>query len=108
MKLIKCVIRPEKLDDAVEALQRVASGMTVSEVRGHGHQKGHPIVYRGQEYEVTLLPKMMIDIVADDSRVDDIVDVVIRIAGTGQIGDGRIFVLPVEENYHVRTGFMEL
>jgi len=108
VKLIQCVIQPYKLDELVEALQSVASGMTVSEARGHGRQKGHHAIYRGVEYVVSLLPKIMIEIVADDNRVEDIVKVVIAAAGTGQIGDGRIFVIPVEENYHSRTGFMEL
>jgi nitrogen regulatory protein PII len=108
MKLIQCIVQPYKLDQVVQALQSVASGMTVSEAKGHGHQKGHSLVYRGLEYEVTLLPKMMIEIVADDNRVVDIVNVVIAAAGSGQIGDGRIFILPVDENYHIRTGFMEL
>ena len=108
MKLIQCIIQPYKLDDVIQALQNVAPGMTVSEAKGHGHQKGHPLIYRGVEYEVTLLPKMMIEIVADDNRVADIVKVVIATAGSGQIGDGRIFIVPVDENYHIRTGFMEL
>jgi nitrogen regulatory protein PII len=108
MKLVQCVIQPFKLDEVVEALQSVAPGMTVSEAKGHGHQKGHVLVYRGVEYELSLLPKMMIEIVADDNRVEDIVKVVIATATSGQIGDGRIFILPVAENYHIRTGFMEL
>jgi nitrogen regulatory protein PII len=108
MKLLQCIIQPYKLDEVVEALQGVAPGMTVSEVRGHGHQKGHTLVYRCCEYEVSLLPKMMIEIAADDARVDDIVKVVTNTARTGNIGDGRIFIFPIEANYHVRTGFMEL
>jgi nitrogen regulatory protein PII len=107
MKLVQCIIQPYKLDEVVEALQYVAPGMTVSEVRGHGHQKGHTLIYRGCEYEVSLLPKVMIEIVADDNRVDDIVKVVINTARTRNIGDGRIFIFPLEANYHVRTGFME-
>jgi nitrogen regulatory protein P-II 1 len=108
VKLIQCIIQQHKLEEVVEALQKVAPGMTVSEAKGHGHQKGHSLVYRGLEYHVSLLPKMMVEIVADNNRVDDIVKVVIETARTGQIGDGRIFVLPIEENYHVRTGFMDL
>jgi nitrogen regulatory protein P-II 1 len=107
MKLVQCIIEPHKLEEVVDALQKVAAGLTVSEARGHGHQKGHPIVYRGLEYEVTLLPKIMIEIVAEDNRVDDIVRTVIEVADTDQIGAGRVFVLPVEECYHVRTGFMD-
>jgi len=107
MKLIKCIIQPHKLHDVVPALQDLVSGMTVSDVKGIGRQKGHPIMYRGVEYEQPLLPKVMIDIVADDNKVDDIVNLIIRTARTGNIGDGRIFVLPLDETYHVRTGFME-
>ena len=91
MKLIQCVVRQEKLNDVVEKLMAVTSGLTLSEVRGHGRQSGHSATYRGVEYH-KLLPKVMIEIVADDNRVDDIVKVVIENAGTGRIGDGRIFV----------------
>ena len=107
-KLIKCIVRPEKVEEVVEALTRVTSGLVVSEVRGYGRQKGHVLLYRGQEYEVSLLPKSMIEIVSDDNRVDDVIRVVIETARTGAIGDGRIFVLPVEENYNVRTRFMDI
>ena len=105
MKLIKCIIRPNKVEDVKDALERVhVSGMTVTEVRGHGRQKGHKAVYRGREYEVSLLPKMMIDIVAPDAAVDDIVRTIIETARTGEIGDGRIFVMPVEQAYNIRSG----
>jgi len=105
MKLIKCIIRPNKVEDVKDALERVnVSGMTVTEVRGHGRQKGHKAVYRGREYEVSLLPKMMIDIVARDAAVDDIVRTIIETARTGEIGDGRIFVMPVQQAYNIRTG----
>jgi len=107
MKLIQCIIRPEKLNDLVERIEGMASGLTVSDIRGHGHQKGQSAVYRGLEYQVSLLPKTMVEIVADDSRVDDIIKVVTETARTGQIGDGRIFVLNVDESYHVRTGFID-
>ncbi len=82
--------------------------MTVSEVRGHGRQKGHSVVFRGVEYDVALLPKAMIEIIADDNKVDDVINAVVQTATTGSIGDGRVFVQPVEETYHVRTGFMDL
>jgi len=108
VKLIQCIIQPFRLDDVVEALQRVAPGMTLFEAKGHGHQRGQPMVYRGHEYAVSLLPKVMIEMVVDDNRVDDVVKTVIATARTGHIGDGRIFIVPVEENYHIRTGFMEL
>jgi nitrogen regulatory protein P-II 1 len=105
MKLIKCIVRPNKVEEIKDALERVnVSGLTVTEVRGHGRQKGHKAVYRGREYEVSLLPKMMIDVVAPDERVDDIVRTVIETARTGEIGDGRIFVMPVGQAYNIRTG----
>ncbi len=107
MKLIKCVIRPEKEDEVIVALQNAAPGMTVSKVCGYGRQKGQSLVYRGIEYKVSLLPKVMIEIVAEDNRVDDIVKLVIDTARTGNIGDGRIFIDEVEQAYHIRTGFME-
>jgi nitrogen regulatory protein P-II 1 len=108
MKLIKCIIQPAKLNSVVEGLQTIVAGMTVSEVRGFGRQQGHTLVYRGLEYEMPLLPKAMIEVVTEDNKVDDVIRLVIEKARTGRIGDGRIFVLPVEENYHVRTGFMDL
>jgi nitrogen regulatory protein PII len=105
MKLIKCIVRPNKVDEIKDALEKVSvSGLTVTEVRGHGRQKGHKAVYRGREYEVSLLPKMMIDVVASDALVDDIVRTVIETARTGEIGDGRIFVMPVDQAYNIRTG----
>ena len=107
MKLIQCIIQPFKLDDVVEALQKVAPGLTLSEAKGHGHQKGQPMVYRGHEYAVSLLPKVMIEVVVEDNRVDDVVKAMMEKARTGHIGDGRIFIVPVEQNYHIRTGFME-
>jgi len=107
MKLIQCIIRPEKLNDLVARLEALTSGLTVSDIRGHGHQKGQPAVYRGLEYQVSLLPKTMVEIVADESRVDDIIKVVSETARTGQIGDGRIFILDVDQSYHIRTGSMD-
>ncbi len=107
MKLIQCIIRPEKLPDLVERIEGMASGITVSEVRGHGHQKGQPAIYRGLEYQITLLPKTRVEIVAEDSKVDDIIKIVTEAARTGQIGDGRIFVVNVDETYHVRTGLTD-
>jgi len=107
MKLIQCIIRPEKLPDLVERIEGMASGITVSEVRGHGHQKGQPAIYRGLEYQITLLPKTRVEIVAEDSKVDDIIKIVTEAARTAQIGDGRIFVVNVDETYHVRTGLTD-
>jgi nitrogen regulatory protein PII len=107
VKLIQCIIRPEKLNDLVARMEGLTSGLTVSDVRGHGHQKGQTAVYRGLEYQVSLLPKTMVEIVADENRVDDIVKIVSETARTGQIGDGRIFILDVDEVYHIRTGMMD-
>ena len=108
MKLIKSIVRPNKVDDVKEALGKLGvSGMTVTEVRGHGHQKGHTAVYRGQEYAVSLLPKMELEVVVSDSLIDDAVRAVIAAARTGEIGDGRVFVSPVERSYRIRTGELE-
>ena len=105
MKLIKAVVRPNKVDDVREALGRVnLPGMTVTEVRGHGKQKGHTAIYRGKEYDVSLLPKMEIEVVVPDHLVDDAVAEIIKAARTGEIGDGRVFVIPVEQSYRIRTG----
>ena len=81
--------------------------MTISEVRGHGKQKGHTAVYRGQEYNVSLLPKMEIEVVVSDDRVDEVAAAIIRAARTGEIGDGRVFVMPVTSSYKIRTGERE-
>ena len=108
MKLIKAIIRPNKVDEVKDALERLnISGMTVTEVRGHGKQKGHTAVYRGKEYNVSLLPKMEIELVVQDSIVEDAIKAIVQAARTGEIGDGRVFVLPVDESYRIRTGEME-
>ena len=105
MKLIKCIVRPNKVDEVKDALEKIGiSGMTVTEVRGHGKQKGHTAIYRGKEYNVSLLPKMQIEVVVADSIVDDAIRTVVQAARTGEIGDGRVFVLPVEQTYRIRTG----
>ena len=105
MKLLKAIIRPSKVDDVKDALAKLnVSGMTVTEVRGHGKQKGHTAIYRGKEYNVSLLPKMEVEIVVDDSVVDDAVKAIIQTARTGEIGDGRVFVLPVDRSFRIRTG----
>jgi nitrogen regulatory protein PII len=109
MKLIKAIVRPNKVDEVKDALERLQiSGMTVTEVRGHGKQKGHTAIYRGQEYNVSLLPKMEIEVVIPDSAVDEAVKAITQAARTGEIGDGRIFVLPVGESYKIRTGEREM
>ena len=105
MKLIKCIIRPNKVDEVKDALAKLnIAGMTVTEVRGHGKQKGHTAIYRGKEYDVSLLPKMQIEVVVPDNLVDDAVAAIITAARTGEIGDGRVFVIPVEQSYRIRTG----
>jgi nitrogen regulatory protein PII len=105
MKLIKSIVRPNKVDEVKDALEKIGiSGMTVTEVRGHGKQKGHTAIYRGKEYNVSLLPKMQIEVVVADSVVEDAVKAIVQAARTGEIGDGRVFVLPVEQTYRIRTG----
>jgi nitrogen regulatory protein PII len=108
MKLIKCIIRPNKVDDVKDALGKLnISGMTATEVRGHGKQKGHTAIYRGKEYNVSLLPKIEIEVVVADALVDDAIKAIIAAARTGEIGDGRVFVMPVEQTYRIRTGEKE-
>jgi nitrogen regulatory protein PII len=105
MKLIKSIVRPNKLDDVCEALEKMnVSGVTVTDVRGHGRQKGHTTVYRGREYSVNLLPKVQLEVVVSDHLVDEIIRAIIETARTGEIGDGRVFVLPVDYGYNIRTG----
>jgi nitrogen regulatory protein P-II 2 len=108
MKLIKCIVRPNKVDEIKDALAKLGiSGMTVTEVRGHGKQKGHTAIYRGQEYTVSLLPKMEIEIVAPNGIVDEAVKIITQTARTGEIGDGRVFVMDVHQSYRIRTGELE-
>ena len=108
MKMIKSIIRPNKVDEVKYALAKMnIAGMTVTEVRGHGKQKGHTAVYRGKEYNVSLLPKMEIEVVVPDSMAEDVVKAIVQAARTGEIGDGRVFVMPVQESYRIRTGERE-
>src|SRR6266478_2522462 len=108
MKMIKAIVRPNKVDEVKDALTLLnVSGVTVTEVRGHGKQKGHTAIYRGQEYAVSLLPKMEIEVVVTDELVDEAVKAIIRAAHTGEIGDGRVFVMPVGQSYRIRTGELE-
>ena len=105
MKLIKSIVRPNKVDDVREALEKMnIPGMTVTEVRGHGRQKGHTAVYRGQEYNVSLLPKVEIEVVVADNVAEQVIQAIAKAARTGEIGDGRVFVLPVEAGFNIRTG----
>lgn len=104
MKLVKAIIKPFKLDDVREALHDVGvSGITVSEVKGFGRQKGHTELYRGAEYVVDFLPKVKMETVVDDGTVDKVVDAISKAANTGKIGDGKIFVINVEQAIRIRT-----
>ncbi|MDO4640975.1 MAG: P-II family nitrogen regulator [Neisseria sp.] len=105
MKKIEAIIKPFKLDDVREALTEAGiSGMTVSEVKGFGRQKGHTEIYRGAEYAVDFLPKVKLELVLSDDMVDRAVEVIVEAARSGKIGDGKIFVLPVEQAIRIRTG----
>lgn len=105
MKMIHAIIRPHKLHEVKAALAEIGvSGMTVIDVRGYGRQKGHVERYRGAEYTVDLLAKVKLEIVVRDDQVDEVVDVIMKAARTGEIGDGKIFITPVEEAIRVRTG----
>ncbi|BCO07727.1 nitrogen regulatory protein P-II [Desulfolithobacter dissulfuricans] len=105
MKKIEAIIKPFKLDDVKEALNGIGiKGMTISEVKGYGRQKGHTEIYRGAEYVVDFLPKIKIEIITDTDQVDKVIETIIEAARTGKIGDGKIFVLPVEKVVRVRTG----
>ena len=109
MTLLKAIVRPDKVDAVKEALGQLGvSGMTVTEVRGHGKQKGHTAIYRGREYAVNLLPKLQIEVVVDDGLSDSVVKAIIQSARTGEIGDGRVFVMPVTHSYKIRTGELDV
>ncbi|WP_432471589.1 P-II family nitrogen regulator [Amphritea sp. HPY] len=105
MKLISAIIKPFKLDDVREALSEIGvQGITVTEVKGFGRQKGHTELYRGAEYVVDFLPKVKVDAAVADEIVDQVVDAISKTAQTGKIGDGKIFVLPIDEAIRIRTG----
>jgi nitrogen regulatory protein P-II 1 len=105
MKLVTAVIKPHKWDEVREALETFGvAGMTVTEVSGYGRQKGHTEVYRGAEYDVALVPKIRIEIVIEDADVEDVVGIIVKTAQTGRIGDGKVWVQPVESVVRVRTG----
>ena len=105
MKLITAVIKPFKLDDVKAALKTAGvSGLTVTEVRGFGRQGGHTETYRGAEYQIDFVPKVSIELVVDDARVDDVVEAITQAAATGKIGDGKIWVIDVERLIRIRTG----
>ena len=105
MKKVEAIIKPFKLDDVKEALTKIGViGMTVTEVRGFGRQKGHTELYRGSEYTVDFLPKVKIEVVVPDTLVDQVVATITGAAKTGSIGDGKVFVLPINESVRIRTG----
>ena len=105
MKLVIAIIKPFKLDEVRDALNAIGvHGMTVTEVKGYGRQKGHTEIYRGTEYAVNFLPKIKIEVVIPAKSVDKAVDAIVAAAKTGQIGDGKIFVVPVEQTVRIRTG----
>jgi nitrogen regulatory protein P-II 1 len=104
MKKVEAYVRPFKLDDVKSALMELGvKGMSVSEVKGFGRQKGHTELYRGSEYHVDFLPKSKIEVVVTDEQVERVVDAIVRVAVTGQVGDGKIFILPVEDAIRIRT-----
>lgn len=105
MKKIEAIIKPFKLDDVKEALTEIGiQGMTITEVKGFGRQKGHTEIYRGAEYLIDFLPKNKLEVIVPDSKVREVVETIERTAKTGKIGDGKIFVIPVEEALRIRTG----
>lgn len=104
MKKIEAIIQPFKLEEVKEALKGIGvDGMTITEVRGHGRQKGHKEVYRGQEYQVDLLPKVKVELVIPDVRIQEVVGTICNAARSGKIGDGKIFIFPVEEAIRIRN-----
>ncbi len=105
MKKIEAIIKPFKLDEVKEKLNEIGiAGMTLTEVKGFGRQKGHTEIYRGAEYQVDFVPKIQLSLVVDDKLVQKAIDVIVDASGTGKIGDGKIFVIPVEQVIRIRTG----
>ena len=105
MKKIEAIIKPFKLEDVKEALTEIGvEGMTVSEVKGFGRQKGHTEIYRGSEYTVDFLPKVKLEVVLQEDRIHRAVDAIVQAAKTGKIGDGKVFILPIEDAIRIRTG----
>ena len=105
MKKIEAIVKPFKLDEVKDALNGIGiKGMTVTEVKGYGRQKGHTEIYRGAEYVVDFIPKIKLEIIVQDEQVDQVIDTILAVARTGKIGDGKIFVLPVERVVRFRTG----
>ena len=104
MKRIEAVIKPFKLDEVREALMKIGlRGMTITEVRGFGRQRGHTELYRGSEYQIDLLPKVKVEVVVEEEGVEEAVEAIIEAAHTGEIGDGKIFIIPVDDDMRIRT-----
>ena|SRR5947208_1217861 len=107
MKLVVAVIKPHRLDDVKDALREAGvSGMTTIEAQGFGRQRGHTELYRGAEYQIDFVPKVQIEVLTEDERLDEVVDLIMKHARTGKIGDGKVWVLSVEQAHRVRTGEM--
>ena len=107
MKLVLAIVKPHRLDEVKEALREIGvRGLTAVEAQGFGRQHGHTEIYRGAEYQVDFVPKVQVEIMAEDHEVDGIVDAIMKAARTGKIGDGKVFVLPAEQVYRIRTGEM--
>lgn len=105
MKLVMAIVKPFKVEDVKEALREVGiAGLTVSEARGFGRQRGHTEVYRGAEYQVDFVPKSRVEVMVDDDQVDGVIDAIVKSARTGKIGDGKVAVLPLDDVVRIRTG----
>jgi nitrogen regulatory protein PII len=104
MNLLKCIVRPNKVDAVKDALAALnIGGMTVTDVRGHGRQRGHTAVYRGKDYAVNMIPKLEIEVVVSNDETDAAIKAIVQAARTGEVGDGRVFVIPIEDAYRIRT-----
>src|SRR2546428_10773082 len=107
MNLVTAIVKPHRIDEVKEALRDIGvNGLTTTDVEGFGRQRGHTEIYRGAEYQVDFVPKVQIEVMADEDEVQGIVDAILKAARTGKIGDGKIFVLPAEQVYRIRTGEM--
>ena len=105
MKLVTAIVKPHKVEEVKDALQELGiEGLTLSEVRGYGRQRGHTEVYRGAEYQVEFVPKARLDVLVAEARVDEVIDTIVTSARTGQVGDGKVWVSPVERIVRIRTG----